>query len=141
MKICTPTSFAWLALAGLLMTADVLAKPQDRDWPSWRQGPPGAEQQLAHLDQALELTDEQAVRLLEVLQAAAAEREALHARAMEQMRPQICALIQGTEADILTVLTREQAVTFHELKADRRGRTAGRRGRGMALPDCQQDGG
>ena len=120
------------------MAALAQAERSDR---YWHHGPPGAESQLAHLDRALELTDEQSLQLLEVLQVAEAERAALHERVMESLKPEICALKQNTEAEILTILTPEQAATFEQMHQERAGRKesrrAGRHG-GPAL-DCPQD--
>lgn len=130
-------ALATLSLAALVAATTVQGgPPEDRD--NWRHGPPGAEMQLAHLDQQLDLTDDQAVRLLEVLQAAEAERADMHARLMEQMRPEVCALMQSTEEEILAVLTPEQAITFAELKAERQQRFARHRGHDFGPPDCDE---
>ena len=108
----------------------------------WRHGPPGATEQLARLERALDLSDEQALELLDVLQQAEAERADLHARAMEQLRPEICAQQSETEARILAVLNDEQAETFRALKEQREQRLADRqgRGRGPQPPDCGENG-
>jgi Spy/CpxP family protein refolding chaperone len=134
---------AILILAGLLTTGAALAQAQRAD-PSrspdrpWHHEPRGAEQQLAHLDHALDLTDEQSLQLLEVLQLAEAEREALHARAMESFQPEICALRQNTEADIFAILTPEQAETLRLLQQERAGRREHRHG---FMPDCPDEDG
>jgi len=126
-----------LSLAALLTATTLQARPPESD-DHWRFGPPDAEMQLARLNQALDLTDEQSAQLLRVLQAAEVERADLHARIMEQMQPEICALMQATEAEILAVLTPEQAATFAQLKEDRQSRFTGRHGHGMGLPDCDE---
>ena len=134
---------ATLILAGLLTTSTALAQAQRAD-PSrspdrpWHHEPRGAEQQLAHLDLALGLTDEQSLQLLEVLQLAEAEREALHARAMESFQPEICALRRNTEADIFAILTPEQAETLRLLQQERAGRREHRHG---FMPDCPDEDG
>lgn len=135
-----PVLLATLMLAGLFSAAAALAQAERSDR-YWHHGPPGAESQLAHLDRALELTDEQSLQLLEVLQAAEAERAIVHARVMESLRPEICALKQGTEAEILAILTPEQAATFERMHQERAGRNEGRRaGRhGEPALDCPQD--
>ena len=133
-RMSTLPGFA-LASAALLLAAIAQAGPPD-DHGGWRHGPPGAEMQLAKLDRELNLSDEQSVQLLEILQAAEVERAELHARVMEQMRPEVCALMQGTEAEILAILTPEQAVEFAELKADRQDRFARHRKHDFAMPDC-----
>jgi Spy/CpxP family protein refolding chaperone len=135
-----PALLATLMLAGLFSAMAALAQAERADR-YWHHGPPGAEGQLAHLDRALNLTDEQSLQLLEVLQVAEAERTALHERVMESIRPEICALKQSTEAEILAILTPEQAAAFEQMHQERAGRDEGRRaGRhgGRAL-DCSQD--
>jgi Spy/CpxP family protein refolding chaperone len=136
-----PALLAILLLTGLLSAMAALAQAERSDR-FWRHGPPDAEQQLAHLDRALGLTDEQSLQLLEVLQGAEAERAVLHDRVMESLGPEICALQQSTEAEILAILTPEQAESFAQMRLDRpgrhKGRHAGRHG-GPAL-DCPQDG-
>jgi len=133
----TAAALPALGLAALLTASTVQARPPEND-DHWRFGPPNAEMQLARLNQALDLTDEQSVQLLEVLQAAEVERADLHARIMEQMKPEVCALMQGTEAEILTILTPEQAATFAQLKEERQDHFDGRHGHGMGLPDCDE---
>jgi Spy/CpxP family protein refolding chaperone len=134
---------AMLILAALLTTGTALAQAQRAD-PSrspdrpWHHEPRGAEQQLAHLDHALDLTDEQSLQLLEVLQLAETEREALHARAMESFQPEICALRQNTEADIFAILTPEQAENFQQLQQERAARRESRHG---YMPDCLDEDG
>lgn len=127
-----------LALTTAMFAASAMAEPPRGKGNSgeWRHGPPGAEQQLARLDQALELSDEQSAELLGVLQAADAERQALHERVMAEFRPEICALMLETEADIIAVLTPEQAETFQQLKEERRQRKDGGWGGHMAGFGC-----
>jgi len=122
-----------LSLAALTFAASAMADPPRGHGPEgqWHHGPPGAEQQLSRLDQALDLSDEQSAELLAVLQAADAERQALHERVMAEFRPEFCALMQGTDADILAVLTPEQAATYQELKEERQQRRGGGPGSGM----------
>ena len=128
-----------IGLAALLLSGAAVAGPPD-DSPRWhdkaRHGPPGAEQHLARLDEALDLSDAQSAELLALLQTAEAERQALHERIMSEYRPEICALMQDTEAGIVAVLTPEQAATLEDLKANRRDRSTGRWGHGFAGFDC-----
>lgn len=119
--------FAAFTLAALFAAGAALAQAERLDR-QWHHGPPGAVQQLAHLEQALDLTDDQALQLLEVLQAAEAEREALHTRAMESFQPEVCALRERTRTEIMAILSPEQAVALEELKQERAGRREGRRG-------------
>ena len=130
-----------LAAAAVLTAGTALAQSPHRDGRGHEAphhgGPPSAEQQLARLHEQLQLTDQQSIQLLEVLQAREEEHEALRARMMEQMRPEICSLMQDTEADILAVLTPEQGAQFLELQEDRRARALKRGGRGKAPVDCE----
>ena len=122
-----PAIIATLASA-VVLTAGVALAQSERFDRQWHQGPPGASQKLAHLDRALDLSDEQARQLLDVLQAAEAEREALHAQAMDAFQPEICALRQTTEAEIRAILTTEQIATLEQLQQERAGRHERRRG-------------
>jgi Spy/CpxP family protein refolding chaperone len=131
---------ALLAMAALLTAVNAYAAPPDHDG-SWRMGPPGAEQQLARLSQELDLDREQARQMLELLQAAEADHEAIRARFFEEAGPEICAIRQNTEAGIMALLTPEQAEQFQRLKEDRQDRRSQlqQRNRSYALPDCSAD--
>lgn len=133
------TSPAILSLGALMFAASAMAEPPRGNGPGgeWHHGPPGAEQQLSRLDQALDLSDEQSAELLAVLQAAEAGRQALHERVMAELRPEICTLMQDTDADILAVLTPEQAATWQQMKEERRQRQNGGQdgGRGHRFGD------
>lgn len=131
-----------LAAAAALTAGTALAQWPHRDG-RWHQGPshggpPSAEQQLARLHEQLQLTDQQSVQLLQVLLAREEEHEALRASMLEQMRPELCSLMQNTEADILAVLTPEQGEQFLELGAERRARAHEHSGRGKAALDCEE---
>jgi len=80
-------------------------------------GPPGAETRVAHLTRALDLSDEQSARLLEVFQAVDEERQALRQQAMLQMKPQICELQLATKAEISQILDDEQMAKLEDIKA------------------------
>ena len=122
-----PVIVATLVSALMLIAGVALAQAEGFDR-QWHHGPPGAAQKLAHLARALHLRDEQERQLLDVLQAAEAEREALHAQAMDAFRPELCSLRQSTEAEIRAILTPEQLATVEQLGQDRPGRREGRRG-------------
>ena len=131
-----------LAAAAVLTAGTALAQSPHRDG-RWHEGPshggpPSAEQQLARLHDQLQLTDRQSVQLLEVLLAREEEHEALRASMLEQMRPELCSLMQNTEADILAILTPEQGEQFLELGAERRARAHQHGGRGNAALDCEE---
>lgn len=111
--------------------------------PDHFRGPPDAEQRVAHLSRALDLSDEQSVRLLEVFQAADEEKAVLHEMAREQMKPQICALRLGVEAELREILTPQQLSELDEIKAGREPTGRGRRAAFVEDMDCsayQQDG-
>jgi Spy/CpxP family protein refolding chaperone len=142
MKNRIPKLPALLALAALLTAGSALAGQPDHDG-SWRMGPPGAEQQLARLSRELGLDREQARQMLELLQAAEADHEAIRARFFEEAGPEICAIRQNTEAEIMALLTPEQAEQFLRLKEDRQDRRTRlqQHSRSHAAPDCLADGG
>ena len=128
-----------IALTALIVSAAAFAAPPDKGsrWHDGsRHGPPGAEHQLAWLDEALDLSDAQSAELLALLQSAEAERQALHEQIMAEYRPELCALMQETEAGIVAVLTPEQVSAFEDLQANRRNRSDGRWGHGPAGFDC-----
>jgi Spy/CpxP family protein refolding chaperone len=133
---------ALLAMAALLTAGSALAGPPDHDG-SWRMGPPSAEQQLARLSQELGLDREQSRQMLDLLQAAEVEHEAIRARFFEQAGPEICAIRQNTEAEIMALLTPDQAEQFQRLKEDRLDRRMKlqHHNRSYALPDCSADDG
>ena len=127
-----------LAALGIVAAGTVIAQDSEngRDW---RQGPPSVEDVLARMSDALDLTDQQAVELLVVLQEHAAERAALHEESMALLGPEICAQKASAEADILAILSPEQAELFMQLKEERRARVSERsRGRGKRGPDCSE---
>lgn len=123
-------------VCGLLLAASTYAWNPDRPGdPGERHGPPTPEQQLAHLAGRLQLTDEQSAQLLQVLQAADADREELHQQIMTQIGPELCAVRKQTEADILAILTPEQAEEFAQLRDEHQARSQNRRN-GGPFPDC-----
>ena len=128
-----------LLLVALLASGSALAqKPQGKR--DLFGGPPSAEEKLFHLSEALDLSDEQAVSLLTVLQDKEAKRAALHEQAIEFIGPDACALMAETESDILAILTPEQGEQFLTMKEERRER-AEERGRQRGRPgslDCGQ---
>jgi Spy/CpxP family protein refolding chaperone len=129
-----------LATASLLTAGGALAGPPDHDG-SWRMGPPGPEQRLARLAQNLDLSPEQSQQMLQLLQDAEADHQAVRARFFEEAGPELCAIRQNTEADILDLLTPEQAQLFQLRKEQTEGRRSQQRhGPGPVL-ECQADDG
>jgi Spy/CpxP family protein refolding chaperone len=129
-----------IAAAALLTAGGTLAGSPDRQG-SWRMGPPGAEQQLARLSQELDLTPDQSRQMLQLLQAAEDEHEALRARFFEQAGPELCAIRQSTEAEIVALLTPEQAEQFQLLREEGALRRDRHRNRAGDFPDCPGDDG
>jgi Spy/CpxP family protein refolding chaperone len=132
--------FATIAAAALLTAGSTLAGPPDRQ-DSWRMGPPGPEQRLARLSQELDLSPEQSQQMLQLLQAAEDEHEAVRARFFEQAGPELCAIRQATEAGILALLTVEQAEQFQLMQEEGALRRNQQRNRSGDFPACPGDDG
>jgi Spy/CpxP family protein refolding chaperone len=127
-----------LALLGI-MTAGAAVAQNGEGGREWRQGPPSVEDVLARMSDTLDLTDQQAVELLVVLQEHAEQRAALHEESMATIGPEICAQKAAAEEDILAILTPEQTEQFLEMKEARKAKAGERnRGRGPRGPDCSQ---
>ncbi|MFC1689196.1 hypothetical protein ACFL07_05985 [Pseudomonadota bacterium] len=127
-----------LTVLGLMASGSAVAEKGDggRDW---KQGPPSVEDVLARMSETLDLSNQQAIDLLVVLQQHAAERNALHEQTMVIMGPEICAQQEAAEDDVLAILTSEQAEQFMLLKEERRTKAAERAHRkGKNRPDCSQ---
>jgi Spy/CpxP family protein refolding chaperone len=122
----------------LLTAGGALAGPPDHDG-SWRMGPPGPEQRLARLAEGLDLSPEQSRQMLQLLQDAEADHQAVRTRFFEEAGPELCAIRQNTETDILALLTPEQAAQLQLHKEENQGgRSRQRDGRGSTL-ECQAD--
>ena len=125
--------FVFLAVV-LLPAANLQAQPDQ----ARRHGPPDAEMRVAHLTRALDLSDEQSARLLEVFQAVDEERQALRQQAMMQMKPQICELQLATRAEIGSILDAEQMARLEEIKAGKKPARARGGWRGEHELDCSE---
>ena len=83
---------------------------------------------------ALNLSDEQTVAMLVILQRQAEQKAALHEQVMVLMGPEICAQRAETEDAILALLDAEQTELFlqakeeRKLKAEQQNRSGKRRG-------------
>ena len=127
-----------ITMLGLLGAGTAIAEKRD-DGLDWRQGPPSAEKLLARLSESLNLTDQQAVDMLVLLQEHAAERATLHEQTMILLGPEICAQKAEAEDEILAILTAEQVKQFLQLKEERRARTEQhQRQKGQNRLDCSQ---
>jgi len=125
-------------VAALLMTASAFARPPGDDG-QWRMGPPGAEERLAHLSRELQLSPEQSLQMLEILQASEAEHDSIRERVMNEIQPEVCALMEQTREQIRTILTPEQVAAFDQHSAERRARQLQQqnRDRHRITPDCE----
>jgi Spy/CpxP family protein refolding chaperone len=135
MKVRLIITASALVIASLLMSANVLAQKhqENRDFFG---GPPSAAEKLARMSEALNLTGQQEIELLGVLQEQEAKRQALREQARLLMGPEICSLMIETEGEILAILDSEQAEQFSQLKQNRR--EGNRNRRGMGPPDCSE---
>lgn len=138
MKHALMKSLAILAVIGLLASTGVAAQQADRHSREHRSGPPTAEQQLARLGETLNLSNEQAVRLLQVLQTAHGDREALHAQMMQDYGDEICAQRERVQEQIMAELSAEQAAIF---QAQIQNRQPNRPDGGGPRIDCSNLGG
>lgn len=122
-----------------IMTAGTAVAQNGESGRDWRQGPPSVEDVLARMSNALDLSDQQAVELLVVLQEHAEQRAALHEESMAVIGPEICAQKATAEEDILAILTPEQTEQFLDMKEERKAKAGERnRGRSPRGPDCAQ---
>jgi len=101
-------------------------------------GPPDAEMRVAWMTEMLDLTDEQSAQLLVVMQDIDEQREVVHQKVMELMKPELCDLQLRTEADIAAILTPDQLAQLEEKKEKRAGKRGGRGFRGMDSLDCSE---
>lgn len=132
-----------LTLAGLLASASAFAQKgngpggNDGDW--MRGHKPTVEERLARISDALDLTPEQSVQMLQVLQEHEQQRLALHEETMALMGDRICAQREAHEQAVLDILTAEQAELFLQHQAQRSARAQERAqasGRPFNGPDC-----
>lgn len=123
---------AFVATLCLLGAGSALAQNQggpkggpnhDRDW---QKGPPSVEEKLARVSAALDLSDEQALQMLEILQANEQQRTALREQTMALMGDEICAQRSAHEQAVLDILTAEQVEIYTEIKAQREERMLNR---------------
>lgn len=121
------------AVISLLAAGSVLAQEQKRDR-DWQKGPPSVEEKLARISDALNLSDEQSVAMLVILQRQAEQKADMHEQMMALMGPEICAQRAETEDAILAILNAEQTELFlqakeeRKLKAEQQNRSGRRRG-------------
>jgi Spy/CpxP family protein refolding chaperone len=116
-----------------LMTAGAAFAQNQKGDRDWQKGPPRVEEKLARISAALDLSDQQSIDMLVILQEQEEKRTALHDQSMLLMGPEICAQRAEAEDAILAILTPEQVETFLQIREERqdkaKDRGHGRKGR------------
>jgi len=127
-----------LAIASLLTAGSVLAQNRQSD-NDWQKGPPTAEEKLARISAALNLSGDQSQEMLRVLQEQGEKGAALHEQTMMLMGPEICAQRAENEEAILAILDADQTELFLQMKEQRRAdaaNTQNRNAKRMGELDC-----
>ena len=127
-----------LTIASLLTAGSVLAQNRQSD-NDWQKGPPTAEEKLARISAALNLSGDQSQEMLRVLQEQGEKGAALHEQTMMIMGPEICAQRAENEEAILAILDADQTEQFLQMKEQRRADAANTRNRNakrMGELDC-----
>ena len=127
-----------LTIASLLTAGSVLAQNRQSD-NDWQKGPPTAEEKLARISAALNLSGDQSQEMLRVLQDQGEKGAALHEQTMMIMGPEICAQRAENEEAILAILDADQTELFLQMKEQRRADAANTRNRNakrMGELDC-----
>ena len=128
-----------LAVISLLSAGSTFAQNQKGDREDWQKGPPTAEEKLARISAALNLSGAQSQEMLRVLQEQAEKGAALHEQTMMIMGPEICAQKADNEEAILAVLDADQTELFLQMKEQRRANATNTRNRNakrMGELDC-----
>jgi hypothetical protein len=128
MNTCRANTVSMLFLLGLLACATAIAQQQGGDHSRGHRAP-SAEQRLAHMSDALDLSGQQSMDMLIVLQQADDNRQALREKTREMLGPEICAERAQTEEAILEILMPEQELLFYQMIEARKDK-AKRKGRG-----------
>ena len=105
-----------LLMVCAVASADPDAPPGPPGGRGW--GPPDPQQHVARLTEELGLNEDQAAELLEIFTAADAEREALRA----QHEADMCALHNGVDDQVRSVLTSSQQAELDDLRAEFKAR-------------------
>ena len=136
MKTRLAKTVSILAVVSLLAAGSAFAEKQygGRDW---QKGPPSVEERLARISAALDLSDEQSLEMLAILQEQEEKKAALHEQMMELMGPEICAQQAETEAAILGVLNAEQTELWLQHREDRQNKSRRKNRGGGAGLECQ----
>ena len=129
-----------LVAVSLLASGTALAQkgPGRGDDDGWhRPSPPTAEDRLARMSNALGLTPEQSLQMLQIMQEQEQERAALREETMALMGDRICTQRAEHEQAVLDILTDEQAELFLQFKSEREARALQRGGHHFG-PECSE---
>ena len=128
-----------IAMVSLLTAGSVLAQNQKGGREDWQNGTPTAEEKLAQISAALNLSGDQSREMLRLLQDQEEKRAALHEQTMMLLGPEICAQRVENEEAMLAILNAEQTELFLQIKEHRQANAAnsrGRHARRMGGPNC-----
>ena len=117
------------AIVSLLTAGSVLAQNQKGDREDWQNGPPTAEEKLAQISAALNLSGDQSQEMLRLLQDQEEKRAVLHEQTMMLLGPEICAQRAENEEAMLAILDAEQTELFLQIKEQRQANAAHSRSR------------
>jgi Spy/CpxP family protein refolding chaperone len=132
-------SLVILTLGGLLAAGSAAAQNQNQGQKGlrdWQKGPPSIEVKLARVSEALDLSDEQTVDMLLVLQEQERKRDALQDQTMVLLGPEICAHRSEAEEAMTAILTPEQIETFMQIRQERQDKARQRNRGGRGALDC-----
>jgi len=118
-----------LAVISLLTAGSVLAQNQKGDREGWQNSSPTAEEKLARISTALNLSGAQSQEMLPILQDQGEKRAALHEQTMMLMGPEICVQRAENEEAMLAILDAEQTELFLQIKEQRQANAANSRSR------------
>lgn len=121
MKTLLSKTLTALTAASLLFSGHALAQNREAER-DWHNGPPSVESRLAHISETLDLSDQQALDMLRILQEQEQNRAAIHEQTMALMAPEICAQRAEAEDAILSILDEEQTARFLEIQEERQAR-------------------
>jgi len=130
-----------VAVISLMSAGSALAQNQKGGREDWQKGPPTAEEKLARISAALNLSGDQSQIMLRLLQEQEEKRAALQEQTMLLMGPEICAQRAEHEEAMLAILDAEQSELFLQIKEQRQQDNANRNrkghgGNGMGELDC-----
>lgn len=124
----------WVPVAALVLAS--VAWAQQGPGKGQGHGRPSLDDRVARLSQELDLTDEQAADVREIMQQAQASRPNVRIMEREEARPALCKHMLETDAQIKAVLTESQVEQYETFKESRKAGLGGGRGRGPV--DCSE---